>query len=191
MFYTRLYVILILAVNLVNALPVLETSSLERRVNPPKSDDPKDWPSKSDLRGSLITQPGQAKFWAGHTPDHTGSPVSAQESAEADAAAHGGTTLESALNRGGHTMPGWNPKNKAAKDKWTEASKAFADGASGHVHAHVGTTVREDSVYTNEERPALKKNRKVSSITEHAHGQPGVDPKVVHQRGDKKKCCIL
>jgi len=194
MFNTRLCVILILSVNLVNALPVLETSGLERRVDPRKSDDPKDWPSRPDLRNSLVTQPGQAKFWAGNTPDETGSPVSAQQSAEADAAAHGGTTLEGALHSAGHTMPGWNPKNRAAKSKWTEASRAFAEGAKGDIHAHIGTDVRKGSVYTNEERPALRKNKDVTSITEHPHGQPDVPSRVVHRKNskdDKKKCCIL
>src|SRR5271170_7161540 len=152
MFYTRLCITLILAVNLVNALPVPETSGLERRVDPHKSNDPKDWPSKPDLKGSLVTQPGQAKFWAGSTPDHTGSPVSAQQSAEAAAADNGGTTLEGALHRAGHMMPGWDANNPAAKDKWTQASRAFAEGAGGDVHAYVGTNVRKDSVYTNEER---------------------------------------
>jgi len=193
MFYTRLCVILVLAVNLVNALPVPETSGLERRVDPHKSNDPKDWPSKPDLKGTLKTQPGQAKFWAGSTPDHTGSPVSAQQSAEADAAAHGGTTLESALHSAGHTMPDWDAGNPAAKNKWSEASRAFAKGASGDVDAHIGTNVRKGSVYKTEEKPLLKKNPNVSSITEHAHGQPGVPPKVVHRKNSKddKKCCIL
>src|ERR1700722_1085965 len=172
MFYSRLCVFLILAVNLVNALPVLHTSNLERRVkNPTESNDPKEWPSKEELKKTMQTGPHQATFWAGRTDG-----VSAQHSAETDAARRGGTTLEGQLSDHDHKMPGWNPSDPAVGAKWTEASQAFAEGAQGHVHAHLGKEIRPGSVYVHEEKPILRKNSKVHSITEHAHGQPGVRP---------------
>ena len=174
MFYSRLCVVLILAINLVNALPVHQTSSLERRgkKDPVESNDPKDWPSKKTLDESMKTGQHQAEFWAGRTDG-----VSAQHSAEKHAEEHGGTTLEAKLHDEGHKMPGWNPSNPAVEAKWTEASEAFAHGAKGDVHAHLGEQIRPNSVYTNQEKPILEKNPDVHSITEHAHGQPEVPPK--------------
>jgi hypothetical protein len=173
MFYSRLCVILILAINLVNAIPVLHTSGLERRAtHPPKSNDPKQWPTKEQLDKTMKTGPNQAEFWAGRTDG-----VSAQHSAEQHAKEHGGTTLEQKLHDEGHKMPGWNPKDPSVGAKWTEASGAFAHGAKGDVHAHLGKDIRPNSVYTNQEKPILEENPDVHSITEHAHGQPGVPPK--------------
>jgi len=172
MFYSRLCVILILAINLVNALPVLQTSGLERRVtHPHKSDDPKKWPTKEQLDKTMKTGPHQAEFWAGHTDG-----VSAQHSAEEHAEEHGGTTLEKKLHDEGHTMPGWNPKDPKTEAKWKEASGAYAHGAQGDVHAHIGDHVRPESVYKNHEKPILDRNPSVHSITEHAHGHPGTSP---------------
>src|ERR1700722_5858947 len=148
MFSSRLCVILVLAINLVNALPILQTSGLERRVtDPPRSHSPSKWPTQEQLKGTLKTDPSKAEFWAGSTKDQTGSPVSAQNSAEEHARQHGGTTLEMALKDQGHTMPHWNKEDPATQDKWSEASEAFAHGASGHIHAHIGEDVRPDSVY--------------------------------------------
>jgi hypothetical protein len=172
MFSSRLCVILILAINLVNALPVSHTSGLERRgKDPVVSNDPKDWPSKEKLDKTMQTGPHQAEFWAGRTDG-----VSAQKSAEEHAKEHGGTTLEAKLHDEGHKMPGWKPEDPAVEAKWTEASEAFAHGAKGDVNAHLGKEIRPNSVYTNQEKPILEQNPDVHSITEHAHGQPGVRP---------------
>jgi len=62
-------------------------------------------------------------------------------------------------------MPDWRSDDPAAVAKWSEASTAFAKGASGDVHAHIGQEVRKDNVYHTEEKPNLKKNPKVTSIT--------------------------
>jgi|ERR1700722_260781 len=181
MFYSRLCVILILAVNLINALPVPPTSDLERRVtDAPRSSNPKDWPSEEKLKESLKTEPNRAEFWTGTTKDHTGTPISAQHSADAHAKANGGTTIDMALHDGGHKMPEWT--DPAGEAKWVEASKAYAHGASGDVHAHVGQDVRPGSTYFQKEKPILENNPKVTSITEHAHGQPAVPPVKVHEK---------
>jgi hypothetical protein len=187
MFSSRLCVILVLAVNLVHALPIPQTSGLERRTDPHKSNNPTHWPTEETLNESLKTKPNQAEFWAGHTPGSTGSPVSAQHSASAHAMGTGGKTLEMALHDAGHTMPGWNPNDKATTDKWSQASQAFAKGASGHVNAHVGENVRPDSIYKTQEKPILENNPNVKSITEHEHGKEGVAPKVVHTKEEKTK----
>ena len=179
MFISRLCVILVLAVNLIDALPVLQTSGLERRVKDPEtSSNPKHWPTSEQLDRALPTGPGKATFWAGRT-----NGVSAQVSADEHAKKTGGTTLEGHLKDHELKMPPWNKGDKAAEGKWNEASDKFASKAQGHVHAFVGKETRPDSVYHNREKKRLVENPAVKSITEHAHKQPGVPSRVVHRKG--------
>jgi hypothetical protein len=179
MFISRLCVILVLAVNLINALPVLQTSGLERRVKEPeKSNNPKDWPTSEQLDKALPTGPGKATFWAGNT-----NGVSAQESADEHARKTGGTTLEGHLKDNDLKMPPWQEGNKAAEDKWNEASDKFAENAKGHVHAFVGDESRPNSVYHNREKKKLIENPNVHKLTEHRHPtRPGAK-QVVHRKG--------
>src|SRR5271170_4002604 len=183
MFISRLCVILVLAVNLINALPVLQTSGLERRVkDPERSSNPKDWPTSEELDRALRTDPGKAVFWAGRT-----NGKSAQKSADAYAKKTGGTTLEGRLRDKNLKMPHWEEGNKAAEDKWNEASDKFANHAKGHVHAFVGDENRPNSVYHNREKKRLIDNPNVTKLTEHRHPQQPGGSRVVHRKGGSPK----
>lgn len=55
--------------------------------------------------------------------------------------------------------------NKAFLDQQIAKGKSFAEGASGNVHAVIGSTLRPGSVWEVIELPALKANPNVTSIT--------------------------
>jgi len=168
MFYSRISLLsLLLLVTVVVALPIYDdgtVAQLQARANPQSSSKAKDWPSMFQLNKMLKTDKHQATFWSGRRGSQ-----STQVAAEAHAQGRNGKTLETALQQGGAKMPPWTPGNKKVESKWKQASKIFAKKAKGDVHAHIGETVRPNGVYDTLEKPALMKNKKVTSITEHKH----------------------
>jgi hypothetical protein len=167
MFYSRLsfLALLLFLVAFVSALPIYEDGArLVARVQPESSSNKKDWPKKSKLREILKSDKHQATFWSGRRGG-----TSTQQVAETHTQGRNGKTLEMALHQGGAKMPPWSPGNKKVEQKWTQAAKIFAKKAQGDVHAHIGETVRPNGVYDKTEKPALLKNKKVNTITEHRH----------------------
>ena len=77
----------------------------------------------------------------------------------------GGTTLEQLMANKGIKLPVWDAANPSSVDAWKNASKSFAQGASGDVSAVIGTTFRPGSIWEVVELPALKANPNVTSIT--------------------------
>jgi len=140
------------------------TSQLLRR-NPPS-------------KHALKTGPNQAIFWSGKT-----NGVSAEVAAKAYAKANGGKTMNMVMQHGNINFPTKEPGPQRDKE-WRAASKTFAKQAQGNVHAFLGKDVKPNRVYNAQEKPALIKNPKVTSITEHYHDGHSV---VVHQRPPKGK----
>ena len=102
---------------------------------------------------------GKAFFWSGYTRGIGGVEVAAEI-----AASRGGTTLEQLMAARGISLPAWDAANPASVAAWQNASKAFAEGASGVVRAVVGESVRSGNVWETIELPALLANPRVTQI---------------------------
>ena len=116
---------------------------------------------------SLATEPNTAYFWSGLGPN--GADI-----AQAIAQANGGTTLEMLMNKNHDAfitagfdydkdLGGFYFSPENAKD-WESISAAYAEQATGEVHAVLGENVRENSVWNNKELPTLVENGKVNKI---------------------------
>jgi len=105
----------------------------------------------------LTTARNEAVFWSGI---RGGDAVAAKWVSQ-----NGGATLETTLASRGITLPAWDVSNPASVTAWREASKAFAQGASGDVRVLQSDAARINSVWAQVEFPALQANSKVSSIT--------------------------
>lgn len=68
------------------------------------------------------------------------------------------------MKKNGIELPKWDKTNPAVVQAWREASQAYARGASGTVHAVLGDVVRDTSMWSEVELPALKANPNVDRI---------------------------
>ena len=109
---------------------------------------------------AFATNSGEAVFWSGKT-----SGVGGADTAGCIVTTCGGTTLEQLMTNKGINLPAWGATNPTAVAAWQNASKNFAQGASGDVNAVIGSTLRPGSVWEVVELPALKENPNVTSIT--------------------------
>jgi hypothetical protein len=108
----------------------------------------------------FATNSGEAVFWSGKTNGVGGADV-----AGCVATTCRGTTLEQLMANKGINLPAWNAANPTSVAAWQNASKSFAQGASGDINAVIGSTLRPGSVWEVVELPALKANPNVTSIT--------------------------
>ena len=100
-----------------------------------------------------------AIFWSGKSNDIGGDEVAREYALE-----NGGNTLESFLDDNGITMPTFNDRTPEAVKAWTDASNAFAWGASGDVRVLLGAVRRPGNVFEGSELPILLRNQNVTSI---------------------------
>ena len=93
-------------------------------------------------------------FWSGLGPN--GADIAAEWASK-----NGGVTLEQSLANSGISAPDFadNP------DWWTNASRTFAQSASGDVRVVLGDNVNPGGVWMQTELPALQANPNVNSIT--------------------------
>jgi len=101
----------------------------------------------------------EAVFWSGRTAGVGGDDVARQF-----AARNGGTTLEQLIQARGIAMPAWDAANPASVRAWSDASKAYAEGANGVVHAVIGNDLRPGNIWEAAELPALMSNPRVARI---------------------------
>jgi hypothetical protein len=117
---------------------------------------------------ALKTGPSKAVFWSGHTDG-----VLAQVPAKAHAQAIGGVTLDMAMTDAGIPIPDkppLGPKRRIQDQRqWKGPSATFAKKTQGDITVFLGKAVKPDSVYNVYEKPWLKKNPKVTSLTEIHH----------------------
>jgi hypothetical protein len=149
---------LLILVALVNARPSPHVGlHLQRRTTP-----------SQQRNQALKTGPGGAVFWSGKTDG-----VSARLTAQKYAKQTGGVTLDMALKQGGLPIPEKPPPGPKQRiqdtRQWAKPSKIFAQKAQGDIHVFLGEKVRPASVYNEHEKGPLKKNPKVTSVTEHYH----------------------
>ncbi|KDR70553.1 hypothetical protein GALMADRAFT_144466 [Galerina marginata CBS 339.88] len=117
------------------------------------------------IKKNLHPTPGKAVFWSGSRPGKSG-PVSVGADAERFAAKHGKEVLNPSLQKHGINIPS-RKESPYSNKLWGFASKVYAQRASGHVHAVLGSTRRPGNIYDTIEKPILMKNKKVTKITEH------------------------
>ncbi|KAF8196432.1 hypothetical protein BJ912DRAFT_110919 [Pholiota molesta] len=108
----------------------------------------------------------EAVFWAGRRPGPHGEQLSLEHDAHRIAQKHGKSTLEDTLHRHKITIPPAH-ENPNSKHLWDHASKTYAERAHGTTHAYLGTHIRPQSVYTNEEKPILMNSDRITRLTEH------------------------
>lgn len=106
---------------------------------------------------SFVTQADNAMFWSklGKNGDVVAGDV---------ATAQGRTTLEQYAKAKGINLPEWNANDPYIKAIWQDASRQFAQGASGEVRVVLGGTPAADSTWLTVELPALKSNPNVTKI---------------------------
>ncbi|UOO38270.1 hypothetical protein IZU99_03165 [Oscillospiraceae bacterium CM] len=107
----------------------------------------------------LKTEPNTAYFWSG---DSNG--IGGKDFAIDYAAKNGGTTLESLMKSQGIEMPTWDITDPNSMKAWECASEKFAGQVSGEVHALIGSTQRQNSIWRTIELPRLLDNPYVSKI---------------------------
>jgi hypothetical protein len=106
------------------------------------------------------TRPGEAFFWSGRTNGVGGQDVAAELAKQ-----KGGTTLEMLIEQNKIIMPAWNPEDLSAIKAWEDISAEYAMGASGHVRAVIGQSLRPGNIWETKELPRLMKNPNVTEIT--------------------------
>jgi len=104
-----------------------------------------------------VTQSNEAMFWS--ALGRNGEVIAGDV-----ATAQGKTTLEQFAKAQGIELPAWNANDSAVKAAWQDASRQFAQGASGEVRVTLGGTPAADSTWTTVELPALKANPNVTKI---------------------------
>lgn len=113
------------------------------------------------------TEPDSAYFWSGL--GENGQDIASQIAQE-----NNGTTLEMLMEKNKDTLisagfpydedlGGFYFTKDNAQD-WQLISQAYAEQASGNVHAVLGDQVRENSVWNSKEFPALKENSDVDKV---------------------------
>ena len=109
----------------------------------------------------LGTQANQAVFWSGLGP-------SGEQIAKEWAEKNGGKTMEKIMEERGIKLPPWPTSGavpEATERAWRDASREFAQGASGNVRVLQADSVGVGRVWGKDEFPALINNPNVKSIT--------------------------
>jgi len=107
----------------------------------------------------LKTEPNAAYFWSGNS-----NGIGGKDFAMDHAAKNGGTTLEGLMKSQGIEMPTWDIADQSSIKAWEYASGKYAGQVSGDIHALIGTTQRQNSIWRSIELPELMKNPYVSKI---------------------------
>jgi len=107
----------------------------------------------------LVTKVDEAFFWSGRTQG-----VGGDEAAKKIAESYGGTTLEKIIKDKGINIPEFDQNNPISVKAWEDASREYAQSASGTVRAVVGESLRTGNKWQTIELPALMQNPKVTKL---------------------------
>jgi len=113
---------------------------------------------KKQLDQRLSPPRDKAVFWSGRVGSE-----SAKDHAAKYGKKTGKQTLEMAVKKAGIKMPAFNEPNGGL---WKHASKLWAERSKGKTTAILGD-MRPQNTYNKIEKPALAKNKKVTTHTEH------------------------
>jgi hypothetical protein len=119
---------------------------------------------------SFVTEPNKALFWSGLGKG--GDKIAADA-----ATSRGKTTLEQLVQKNEIEMPVWNAESPESVAAWANASKYFAEGASGQVKFVSGDKVRPGSIWESIELPTLKSSPDMSEII-HIDHSSGIEESI-------------
>ena len=133
-------------------------------------------PSKETHRGiafseavvkALKSKPNEAVFFSGCAQrDEKGKVVKKNADVAREwAENNGGATMGMLLERGMADMPEWDFGDAESIHSWQEASKVYAQQASGDIRVLAKPPLREGNIFESVELPALKENPNVTSVT--------------------------
>lgn len=122
-------------------------------------------PVSDKLRRALKSQKNEAVFFSGcsRRDEHGDVNMSSVEVAEEYARNNAGVTM-SILLESSSDMPEWDIDDEEAVGHWEEASRAYAEQASGDVRVIARPPLRDGNIFETIELPALKNNPEVTSI---------------------------
>lgn len=119
----------------------------------------RDGASVDYLRSAFQTNSNEAVFWSGKTNGVGGIEVAKQA-----ADRFSGRTLEQIVESRLIPMPAYDPSIPSSVRAWTEASKEFAQNASGEIRVVLGAKLRPQSIWEAVEYPTLLQNPNVTKI---------------------------
>ena len=105
----------------------------------------------------LETPKDSAHFWSGL--GRGGDKIAAEIATQ-----RGGTTLELTIKSRGIDMPPWDVSNPSSVSAWENASRGYAEGASGKASAILGDSLRPGNIWQTYEMPTLQNNPNVTGI---------------------------
>jgi len=108
----------------------------------------------------LKTEPDTAFFWSGRTEGIGGAKIAARIAEKGN-----GTTLETLVGKNNIEMPKYDFNNPASIKAWEDASREYANQATGEIRVILGKNLREGNIWENVEQPLLKNNLNVTKIT--------------------------
>jgi len=108
---------------------------------------------------AVATAENQAFFWSGKSSGI----ANMSERAISVAETKGGKTLEKILDERGTHLPSWDLNDPVTVQLWESASREYAAGASGTVHAVLGE-LRPGNIWETVELPTLIANPNVKKI---------------------------
>jgi hypothetical protein len=117
------------------------------------------------LERTLVPKENEAVFYSGCSErDEDGNVVkSSGEAAREYAETNAGKTLNMLMEEG--LVDGWDDDEEDSMSRWEDASRIYAENASGDVRCVVKPPLRKGNIFENVELPTLKKNKKVKKIT--------------------------
>ncbi|TFK40463.1 hypothetical protein BDQ12DRAFT_733706 [Crucibulum laeve] len=119
------------------------------------------WSTKRFISANLPDPLKEAPiFWSGQANNQ--SVVSIAE--RCGASVHGATVGMMMCENGHFTMP--NSTTPAAHELWNYASEIFANHTAGRAYTVLGSTVNPSGTWVKVELPALKRNKRVTSVVQ-------------------------
>ena len=118
------------------------------------------------IYNALKSEPNKAIFFSGCSrTDENGMRKKSPEVAKEFAENNDGVTLGMLLEKDGSVLEEWNARDFDGLSQWEDASRAYAEQASGSVRVIAKKPLRKDSIFNMIELPTLKENPNVTSVT--------------------------
>lgn len=119
-----------------------------------------------EVERALKTEDSEAVFFSGCSKrGKDGRKMSSGEVAGSYAKENGLSTMGMKLEQSQDDIPEWDFDDADSVSSWEDLSRVYAEQASGDVRVIARPPLREGNIFETVEFPALKKNKKVRSVT--------------------------
>lgn len=119
-----------------------------------------------EIERALKTEDSEAVFFSGCSKrGKDGRKRSSVEVANEYATKNGFATMGMKLEQSKDDIPEWDFDDEESVSGWEELSRMYAEQASGDVRVIARPPLRKGNIFEAVELPALKKNKKVRSVT--------------------------